>query len=208
MLAALDKWELPLAWQHVRPYADRADFLDRAAEDVPHASRPPSTAEVAAQLAAGDLDPAQAPAALHKPTDASELDQLRSVYRVAAGQARTRALAQVQRYGDRIVSDVRAQAAAAIGKGDGAGWLAVAELLDRVRAAGLLPTKSGNGVEGLFDETEFRFGEPGALSPEQLALPPDELLRAAHAVGARPGVYDDQAVLLRHWTPRAAAAIG
>jgi hypothetical protein len=205
-LAALDAWKIE-SWLSVRADFARADALERAAEDVPRADRPPTSTELAAKLSTGELDPAEVPRLL-KPTDAAEQDLIRATYTSAARQARRRALDHVQRYGERLTSDVRPVAAAAINRGDGATWLAVCEVLDSLRSAGLLPTRSGSAADRSFDPWEFRVEYPELLPTDARALPPDQLLAATHASGARPGLYDDRAVLERYWSPRQAAAIG
>lgn len=208
MLTELDAWKLRDTWPAVRTSLVRADQLTGSVEAVPRPGPRPSDAQLAAELAAGALEPGDLPE-LIRPTTTAQDEQLRRVLGTAAAKARTVTIEAARRYSDRLVTeDLRPVVAGAIARGDAETWLRIADLVDVLRAAGVLPTKSGNSVYRAFDPWQFRSAEPELLTVEQRNLPPAELLRSAQAAGCRPGLYSDQEVLLRTWTPREAAAIG
>jgi hypothetical protein len=98
--------------------------------------------------------------------------------------------------------------AGAIARGDAELWLRIADMVDALRAAGVLPTVAGNAVYRAFDVWQYRLGQPELLTAEQRHLPPAELLPAVQSAGAQAGLYSDRQVLLRSWSEREVAALG
>jgi hypothetical protein len=207
MLEHLTRWKVTDVWASIGEQLARAEVLQHEADEVLRPVEPPNSALLGAELAAGRLEPADLPAMLQPVTTGIETP-LRAAYSAGASLSRTMAIEQARKYGDRIVQDLRPVAVRAVAQHDGRTWVAVAEALDQLRAAGILPTRSGDAVAGVFDPDEFRFERPELLGARERSLPAAELLQAALAAGAGPGVFADEAVLLRYWTPRQAASIG